>query len=93
MPSHKVSRQLLASLGEASPSRAPRELPDYCLEAGDRLRCDAPSRYFSAGEAEAQELAETRFGDRAPGLVDLQLETSGGRFELRPFLSRAGQSI
>jgi hypothetical protein len=74
-PADKVSRQLLAGLSEASSTRAPRELPDSCLEAGDRLRRDAPSRFSPAGEAEAQELADTRFGDRALGLVDLQLET------------------
>src|ERR1700726_1429153 len=59
-PPDQVDRQLLDDLREALPARAPRQLPDFCFEAGDRLRRDAPPWLFPAGEAEAQELADTR---------------------------------
>src|SRR5689334_155928 len=73
-PPDQIDRQLLDDLPEASATRAPRQLPDLCFEAGKRLRHDAPSRLFLAGEAEAQELADARLGDCALGFVDLQLE-------------------
>src|SRR5437879_1128498 len=76
-PTDKVSGQLLGDLYEASCARASRQFPDSCLEAGNHLRRDAPTWLFPAGEAEAQELADARFGNRALGLVDLQLETFG----------------
>ena len=38
---------------------------------------DAPSRLLSAREAEAQELADARLGDRALRFVDPQLEALG----------------
>src|SRR5215472_500598 len=73
-PADKVSGQLLGDLREAFSARAPRQLPNFRLKAGDRLRRDAPSRLVPACEAEAQELADARFGDRALRFVDLQLE-------------------
>jgi len=47
------------------------------LEARNRLRRDAPSRLSPTREAEAQELADARLGDRALSPVDLELETFG----------------
>src|SRR5882762_7618019 len=73
-PTAKVSGQLLDDLHEASSACAPRQLPDPRLEAGDRLRRNAPPWLFPAGEAEAQELADARFGNRTLRFVDLQLE-------------------
>src|SRR3954447_16117187 len=73
-PADKVSGQLLGDLFEASSARASRQLPDSRFEAGNRLRCDTPPRLLPACEAEAQELADARLGNRALGLVDLQLE-------------------
>src|SRR5665213_427145 len=73
-PPDQVDGQLLDDLREAAAAHAPRQFPNSCLEAGDRLRRYAPSRFASAGEAEAQELADARLGDRALGLVDLQPE-------------------
>src|ERR1700752_2728172 len=61
-PTDQVDGQLPDSLRETSSARAARQLPDLRLEAGECLRRDAPSRLFPAGEAEAQELADTRFG-------------------------------
>src|SRR5258707_6977921 len=69
-PPDEVDGQLLDDLREAASARAPRQFPNSRLEAGERLRRNAPSRRYSAGEAEAQELANARFGDRALGLVD-----------------------
>src|SRR5258707_2851762 len=74
-PPGEVDGQLLDDLRKAASARAPRQFPDLCFEAGARLRRDAPPRFASAGEAEAQELADARSGDRALGLVDLQPET------------------
>jgi len=76
-PPGEVDGQLLDDLRKAASARAPRQLPNPCFEAGERLRRDAPSRFASAGKAEAQELADARFGDRALGLVDLQPEALG----------------
>ncbi|MGY4287216.1 hypothetical protein ACVWXO_006436 [Bradyrhizobium sp. LM2.7] len=73
-PADKVSGQLLGDLFEASSARASCQLPDSRFEASERLRRNAPSRLLPAGEAEAQELADARLGDRALGLVDLELE-------------------
>src|SRR5262245_15549500 len=73
-PTDQVDGQLPDDLREALSARAPRHLPDLRLEAGQRLRRDAPPRLFPAGEAEAQELADARFGDRTLGFVDLQLK-------------------
>src|SRR4030081_3820743 len=43
-PPDKVDGQLLDDLREATSACAPRQFPDPCLEAGYRLRRDAPSR-------------------------------------------------
>jgi hypothetical protein len=67
-PSNEIDRQLLGDLREALPARAPRQFLDSALEARNRLRRDAPSRLLSACEAEAQELACARFGDRVLGV-------------------------
>src|ERR1700751_4871724 len=76
-PAAQVDGQLLDDLREASSARAPRQLPDLRLEAGNGLRCDASAWPSPTCKAEAQELADARFGNRALGLVDLQLETLG----------------
>src|SRR5713226_8409018 len=76
-PSYQITRQLLGDLREALSARAPRALPDPCFEAIDGLRRDAAPRLLLARKAEAQELAGARFGDRALGLVDPELETLG----------------
>src|SRR5216684_2283248 len=76
-PSDQITRQLLGDLREALSARAPRQLPDPCFEAIDGLRRDAAPRLLLARKAEAQELACARFGDRALGLVDPELETLG----------------
>src|SRR5216684_1124245 len=76
-PSDEIARQLLGDLREALAARAPRELPDLCLEAGDGLRRDPAPRLLPARKAKAQELACARFGDRTLGLVDPELETLG----------------
>src|SRR2546423_13409406 len=76
-PSDQVGGQLLDDLREASSARAPRQLPELGFEASYRLRRDTPTRLPFAGEAEAQELANTRFGGRALGFVDLELEALG----------------
>lgn len=76
-PANQVDGQLLDDLREASSARASRQFSDLRLEAGQRLRRDAPSWLFPAGEAEAQELADAGLGDRALGFVDLQLEALG----------------
>ncbi len=76
-PSDQIDGQLLGDLRQARPARAPRQFPNPALEAGDRLRRDAPPRLSPACEAEAQELADARLGDRALRLVDLELETLG----------------
>ena len=68
-PSDQIDRQLFDDLPEAASARAPRQFSDFCLEAGKGLRRNAPSRLVPAGEAEAQELADARFGDRTLGLV------------------------
>src|SRR5207244_7029257 len=73
-PPDEVDRQLLDDLREAASAHAPRQFPDLCFEAGDRLRRDAPSRLSSTRVAEAQELADARLGNRALGLVDLEPE-------------------
>ena len=73
-PPNQVDRQLLGDLHEAFSARALRQLPNFRFEAGERLRRNAPPRCCPAGEAEAQELANARFGDRALGFVDLELE-------------------
>src|ERR1700751_2708010 len=41
-PPDEVDGQLLDDLREASPAPAPRQFPNSRLEAGDRLRRDAP---------------------------------------------------
>src|SRR5713226_795826 len=56
-PSDEIARQLLGDLREALAARAPRELPDLCLEAGDGLRRDPAPRLLPARKAKAQELA------------------------------------
>src|ERR1700740_1709216 len=73
-PPDQVGGQLLDDLREAASTRAPRQPPDLRLEAGQRLRRDASPRFFPTGEAEAQELADARFGDRTLRFVDLELE-------------------
>src|SRR5260221_1544055 len=73
-PPDEVDGQLLGDRREAASGRAPRQRPNSRLEAGDRLRRNAPPWLSSARVAEAQELADVRFGNRALGLVDLQLE-------------------
>ena len=80
-PPDEVDGQLLGDLRKAASARTPRQFPDFCFKAGERLRRDAPLRFASAGEAEAQELTDARFGDRALGLVDLQPEA----FRKEPF--------
>src|SRR3984893_18444217 len=72
-PPGEVDRQLLDDLREAASARAPRQLPNSRLEAGDRLRRDAPPWLSPTRVAEAQELADAWFGNRALGLVDLEL--------------------
>src|SRR5262245_42006657 len=72
-PADQVDGQLPDDLREALSARASRQFPDLRLETGKRLQRDTPSRLLPAGEAEAQELANARLGDRALGLVDLQL--------------------
>src|SRR3974390_1162474 len=76
-PSNQIDRQPFGDLREALSARASRQLSNFCFEAGKGLRRNAPSRLFPAGEAEAQELADAWFGNRALSLVDLQLETLG----------------
>ena len=76
-PSNEIDRQFFDNLREALSARTPCQFPDHCFEAGEHGRRNAPSRLFPAGEAEAQELADARFSDRALGLVDLQLEALG----------------
>src|SRR3981189_1860133 len=83
-PPDEVDGQLLDDLREASSTRAPRQFPNSRLEAGDRLRRDAPPWLSSTREAEAQELADARFGNRALGLVDLEL----GALRKEPFAAR-----
>jgi hypothetical protein len=73
-PPDEVDGQFLDDLRKAASARAPRQFPDPCFEAGERLRRDAPSPFASGGKAEAKEFADARFGDRALGLVDLQPE-------------------
>src|ERR1700676_2945287 len=73
-PPDEVDRQLLDDLREAASACAPRQLPNSRLEAGDRLRRDAPPWLSLTRVAEAQELADGWFGNRALGLVDLELE-------------------
>ena len=46
-PADEVDGQLLDDLREAAPARAPRQFPDPCLEAGERLRRNAPPRFAS----------------------------------------------
>jgi hypothetical protein len=72
-PPDEVDRQLLDDLCEVLSARAPRQLPNSRLEAGERLRCNAPPQLSSGGEAEAEELTDARFGDRALGCVTLSL--------------------
>jgi len=55
-PPDNVDRQLLDDLCEALSARAPRQFPNSRLEAGKRLRCNAPRRLSSTGEAEARNL-------------------------------------
>src|SRR5262245_3293543 len=55
-PSLEIDGQLLGGLRQASAARASRQLPNSRLEAGERLRRNAPPRFCPAGEAEAQEL-------------------------------------
>src|ERR1700686_1981014 len=76
-PSDEIARQLLGDLREALPARAPRQLPHFRLKAGDGLRRDPAPGLLSACKAEAQELADTRLGDRALRLVDPELEPLG----------------
>src|SRR6202790_4265741 len=76
-PSDEIARQLLGDLREALPARAPRQLPHFRLKAGDGLRRDPAPGLLSACKAEAQELADTRPGDRALPLFAPQLETLG----------------
>src|SRR5215207_31315 len=77
VPSNKIDGQFLGDLRQARPARAPRQFLNPALEAGDGLRRDAPAQLSPACEAEAQELADARLGDRALRLVDLELETLG----------------
>src|SRR5260221_2277975 len=76
-PPDEVDGQLLDDRREAASARAPRQLPNSRLEAGDRLRRNAPPWLSSARVAEAQELADVRFGNRALCLVELLLEAPG----------------
>src|ERR1700722_8327929 len=76
-PSDEIAREFLGDLRRALPARAPRQFPDLRLEASDGLRRDAAPGLLLACKAEAQELADVRFGDRALRLVDLELETFG----------------
>src|SRR4051794_2666097 len=76
-PPSEVDRQLLDDLREALASRTTRQFPHSASEPGQRLRRDAPSRLCPTREAEAQELALTRSGDRTLRLVDPELEASG----------------
>src|SRR5206468_2160531 len=76
-PPDQVDGQLLDDLLEAFAAGAPCQVLDLRLEAVDGLRRDAAPRLRSVREAEAQELAGARFGDRALGPVDLQLEPFG----------------
>src|ERR1700680_2172981 len=46
-PPDEVDGQLLDDLREVAAAHAPRQLPNSCLEAGDRLRRDAPPRLSS----------------------------------------------
>src|ERR1700730_8281711 len=73
-PPDEVDGQLLDDLREAPSARAPRQLPNSRLEAGDHLRRNAPSRQRLACKAEAQELADVRLCNRALCLDDLQPE-------------------
>ncbi len=73
-PTDKVSGQLLDDLREALPGRAPRQFPDSRFEASDGLRRNTASRRRLPCKAEAQELADARFGNRTLGFVDLELE-------------------
>ena len=76
-PPSEVDRQLLDDPREALASRTKRQFPHSASEPGQRLRRDAPSRLCPTREAEAQELALTRSGDRTLRLVDPELEASG----------------
>src|SRR3982074_3057672 len=68
-PSDEIARQFLGDLREALPTRAPRQLPHFGLKTGDGLWRDPAPRLPPTCEAEAQELADPRLGDRALGLV------------------------
>ena len=70
-PSDQIAGELLDDLLGAFAARAPCP----CLEAVDGLRRDPAPRSLSTHKAEAQELADTRSGHRALGLVDPELET------------------
>src|ERR1700716_1489099 len=76
-PSDQVDGQLLDDLREAPASGAARQFPYPTSEPGQRLRCDAPPRLCPTREAEAQELALARWGDRPLRLVAPELEASG----------------
>src|ERR1700692_3143320 len=47
-PPDEVDGQLLDDLREVAAAPAPRQLPNSCLAAGDRLRRDAPPRLSSS---------------------------------------------
>ena len=73
-PPNQVDRQFPDDLPEAFSARALRQLPNLCLEAGDCLRRNETPRLSSAREAEAQELTNARFSNRALCFVDLEPE-------------------
>src|SRR5215813_9410528 len=76
-PSYEVDGQLFDDLRQACPARAPRPFPNSRFEAGERLRRNPSPRLSPNREAEAQELANARLGNRALGLVDLELKPFG----------------
>src|SRR5262245_3295262 len=76
-PSNEIDGQLFDDLRQARPARAPRQFPNPRFEASECLRRNPSPRFSPTCEAEAQELADARLGNRALGLVDLEPEPFG----------------
>src|SRR5436305_14257402 len=72
-PSGEIDGQPLDDLREAVASGTTRQLPHSASELGQRLRRNAPPGLFPSHEAEAQELALARPGDRTLRLLTFSL--------------------